>query len=413
MTKTVRVQLLVFVAVALLGVAYVGAKYVRLDTLLGIGEYKVTLDLPHTGGIFRNAEVTYRGVPVGRVDDLDLTAQGVRVTLVLNSGGPKIPASARAVVANRSAIGEQYLDLQPDSGDGPYLKEGSAIRGAVTTPLPVNDLVKSINTFAASVPLDDLRTTVTELGKAFNGQGDNLQVVVASLNSFTDAWNAALPQTLKLIKDGRVVLNTQAAQAQSIEQFASGLDQVSAQLRASDSDIRRLIGTGKQGSDQIDKLLDESGPALTADLTNLRTALQAISPKAWAIKPLLQDLPGLSLGPSSTAPGDGTTHFGLVLELNNPPACTQGYEGTQRIIAEMKAKNPNFDDERDEFPFNANAKCTVPQGSVTDVRGGSRAELADPKIAQPWDNKPKTMPDTLNLQPLASQMAALIGVHPK
>lgn len=404
--------MVVFVILALLGVTFVGAKYVRLNQLVGFGYYTVHAELPQTGGLFPNAMVSYRGVPVGRVGDIDLAADGVVAQLRIDSGTPKIPASTKAVVANMAAIGEQYIDLQPDNDASPYLSDGSTIKTG-SVPLSVTDLLASAESFAGSIPLDDLHTTVAELGRAFNGHGDDLKTVVDSLNEFTEEWQASLPQTIALIRDSRIVLETQAAQAGSIRTFANGLDELSAQLRASDQDLRRLIGAGPPFAHSVDQLLIDSGPALTTDLTNLRVALAAISPKAWAVKPLLQGLPILSLGPSSTAPGDGTTHFGLVLETNNPPPCTQGYEGTKAILAAMKARNPDFDDTRDEFPFNANARCTVPQGNPTDVRGGARAELADPALRQPWDSTPKTMPDTLNLQPLASQLAPLLGVTTK
>ena len=38
-------------------------------------------DFPDSGGIFTNAEVTYRGVTVGKVGQLHLIANGVRVDL--------------------------------------------------------------------------------------------------------------------------------------------------------------------------------------------------------------------------------------------------------------------------------------------------------------------------------------------
>ena len=277
----------------------------------------------------------------------------------------------------------------------------------------MQDLLASVNTLASTTDLKALSTTVTELGKAFDGQGDNLRVLIDSLNKFSVTGADALPQTVELIKDAQTVLQTQVDQGSDIRQFSDGLDKVAAQLRANDPDIRRLIGTGTDAGNAVGKLLQESGAPLTKDLANLRTVLLAVSPKYFALKPLLQMLPLLSIGGSATAPGDGTTHFGLVLETNNPPACTLGYEGTQKILAQMKAQNPNFDDTRDDFPFNKDAKCTVPQGNPTDVRGGARAQLADPSVPQPWDNKPKTDPDKLNLTPVATQLATLIGVTPK
>ncbi|WP_406233567.1 MCE family protein [Nocardia sp. NBC_01009] len=412
MTRLVRNQLILFVVVAVVGVVLVSAKYIRLDNMLGFGLYTVKVETAQTGGIYKGAEVTYRGVPVGRVGDLELTDKGVVMNLVIDSSSPDIPASAKAVVANRSAIGEQYLDLQPDSDRGPYLREGSVITSA-TTPVSIEELIGSVDSFTSSVDLAALNTTVTELGKAFNGKGDDLQVFVDSLNKFTVTFNETLPQTIQLIKDGRIALGTQAEQDGAIRRFSNGLDLLTAQLRSSDPDLRRLIGTGTDASDQIGALLSESGPALTEDLANLRQLLQSISPKFYALRPLLIMLPSLSIGASSTAPGDGTTHFGLVLEANNPPACTLGYEGTQRILEQMKRENPDFDDTRDEFPFNRDAKCTVPFGNPTAVRGGARADLADPSIVQPWDSNPKTDPEKLNLNPIAVQMATLLGVTPK
>ncbi|WP_431956362.1 MCE family protein [Nocardia lijiangensis] len=412
MTRLVRNQLIVFVVIAVVGVVFVGAKYIRLDHMLGFGQYDVRVDAEQTGGIYPGAEVTYRGVPVGRVGDVALTDEGVSMTLVIDSDSPRIPASAKAVVANRSAIGEQYVDLQPDSDLGPYLKDGSVIEGA-QLPISVEKLVSSVDHFTRTVDLEALNTTVTELGKAFDGKGDDLRVFLQSLNEFTTTFHETLPQTIQLIRDGRVVFATQAEQGAAIRRFSDGLDKLTAQLRSSDPAVRRLIGTGTDAGEQLGALLDESGGALTEDLANLRVLLQGISPKFYALRPLLQMLPQLSLGASATAPGDGTSHFGLVLETNNPPACTVGYEGTQRILEQMKAQNPDFDDTRDEFPFNKDAKCLVPFGNPTAVRGGERAELADPSIVQPWDENPKVDPEKLNLNPIAVQLATLMGVTPK
>ncbi|MBJ8347953.1 MCE family protein [Antrihabitans sp. YC2-6] len=412
--RVVKYQLIAFIVIAVVGIVFVGAKYVRLDNLLGFGQYEVDAKFPHGSGIYPDAEVTYRGVSVGRVGGMSLTEDGVSVTLLINSDAPDIPASTRAVIADRSAIGEQYVDLLPENSDGPYLHDGSVIEQTPdSTPVPVEDLLASVDRFAQSVPLTDLTTVVDELGTAFGGKGDDLQVLVDSLNDFTESAHEALPSITALIRDGRTVLDTQSDQADAVRTFSDGLEKLTMQLQASDPDVRRLIGTGLYASDQAGALLAESGPALTEDLTNLRELVETLAPTTFALRPLLQLLPTLSIGASATAPGDGTTHFGLVLETNNPPACTRGYEGTYAILEQMKAQNPNFDDTVDEFPFNKDATCTVPQGNPTAVRGAERAQFADPSIVQPWDSNPKTDPDKLNLTPIAVQLATLMGITPK
>ncbi|MFD6464040.1 MlaD family protein, partial [Streptomyces roseolus] len=149
MTRMVRVQLIAFLVIAVLGVVYVGARYIRLDHMLGFNQYTVRIEADRTGGAYKGAEVTYRGVAVGRVGDLSLTDDGVSIPLVIDDGAPKIPATAKAVVANRSAIGEQFVDLQPADDNGPYLQGGSVIHG-LDTPVPVEELVTSVDHFTST-----------------------------------------------------------------------------------------------------------------------------------------------------------------------------------------------------------------------------------------------------------------------
>ena len=115
-TRSTKLKLVAFAALAVLGMAYLGFNYVGLDRALLGGGYEVAADFRDSGGIFVNAEVTYRGIEVGRVTDMELTDDGVRVRLRIDPGTDPIPADTDAVVATRSAVGEQYVMLRP-TGD--------------------------------------------------------------------------------------------------------------------------------------------------------------------------------------------------------------------------------------------------------------------------------------------------------
>lgn len=412
MTKVVKWQLIIFVIVGVVAIAYVGATYASLPRLVGIGSYTVKAEFADSGGIFTNGEVTYQGVPVGRVGALTLQPDGVQVELILDSGGPKIPDSATAVVANRSAIGEQYVDLRPKNNDGPYLKDNSVITDTQVPP-PLQDVLRSAVDFTGSVPVDDLHTVITELGNAFNGNAENLRSLVDSLANLSRAGLDNLPQTISLIRNSDTVLGTQAEQSDEILTFSRNLELVTETLQASDPAIRRLLTTGTTSATQISKLIQDSGDDITTVVRNLAEDVRTVAPTFYGISPALALLSAVSSTSLTFTPGDGTIHFGIVLEVNNPPACTVGYEGTQAIIAEQKRINPDFDINYDDFPFNTEASCQVAQGNPTDVRGAERAQFADPNTPQPWDDNPKKMPDTLNLNPIATQIAVLLGVRPK
>ncbi|MCX2967263.1 MCE family protein, partial [Gordonia aquimaris] len=262
-----------------------------------------------------------------------------------------IPASSAAVVANRSAIGEQYVDLQPTSSQGPYLENGSVITDT-SVPPELEDVVASAIDFTSSIPVDDLHTVITELGKAFDGRANDLTRLTDSLSKLSRAGYDSLDETISLIQNSDVVLATQAEQSDAILSWSRNLDVVTATLAAADPDLRRLLSTGTASATQISTLLQDSGGDISTVVKQLASTVRTIEPTAFAISPTFAMLSLLSAGAHSPAPGDGQIHFGVVLETNNPAACTRGYEGTQAMVDRLKREDPSFDIRYDDFPFN-------------------------------------------------------------
>ncbi|MBT2506905.1 MCE family protein [Streptomyces sp. ISL-98] len=372
-TRTVKAQLLAFSLVTALGVSYVGVEYTGLvDRVLDRG-YTVRADFADSGGIYSGAEVTYRGVPVGRVGDLRLTGSGgVSVALQLE-GSPQIPADTLAVVANRSAVGEQYVDLQPRAEGGPYLHDGGAIaRRNTRVPVPTTDLILSLDRLVNSVDKQDLRITVDELGKAFAGTGPHLTRLVDSGNDLVESASDSLPQTISLIEDSRKVLKTQADKGSAIKSFSSDLADLTAQLKSSDGDLRALMGNGTSAAQQMNSLLKSNEPHLPVLLGNLISGGQITVARLPGVEQTLVTFPVVVAGSHTVIPGDGTTHFGMVVNADDPPPCRQGYK-TQR-------RDPSDTTNR---PANTDARCTAPRGGDTSVRGAQNAPGAGSPTGRP------------------------------
>ncbi|MFI9813250.1 MCE family protein [Saccharothrix variisporea] len=365
MTARTRLQIIAFVLIALVGVSYVGARYVGLGRAFGATGYVVKMQLADSGGVFTNAEVTYRGVTVGRVGQMRLTADGIEVDLDIDPDAPRISADLEAVVANRSAVGEQFVDLRPRGEDGPYLAAGSVIpRSATKTPPPVDGLLTNLDAFAKSVPTDSLRTVVDELDQAFNGTGPDLQVLLDNTRVFTEAATQNLPQTKALINDGLVVLTTQASQGSSIRSFSGDLRALAETLKNRDADLRALIGISPQAAEQLSALLRETGPNLGVVLANLLTTGNILVTRLDGLEQIAVTYPIAVGGGFSVAKGDGTgAHFGLALNVFDPPPCTVGYEGTR--IRQGTDTSP--------VGLNAGAYCALAPGSATSVRGAQNA----------------------------------------
>jgi phospholipid/cholesterol/gamma-HCH transport system substrate-binding protein len=363
-SRTVKLQLAAFAAVTALGVSYVGAEYAGLGERIMDRGYTVHVDFADSGGVFSGAEVTYRGVPVGRVGGLRLSgADGVAVDLRI-TGGSRIPADTLAVVANRSAVGEQYVDLQPRTATGPYLHDGSTIaRRDTRTPLPTTELILSLDRLVNSVGKKDLKVTVDELGSAFAGTGPDLTRLVDSGNSLVDAAERNLPQTIGLIENSRTVLKTQADKGSAIRSFSHDLADLSATLKDRDADIRHLMDNGVSASHELDALLKDNSSALPVLLGNLISGGQVVVARLPGVEQALVTFPAVVAGSFTVLPGDNTAHFGLVVNADDPPPCRQGYGTTQR-------RDPADTADR---PANTQARCTAPRGSKTSVRGAQNA----------------------------------------
>jgi phospholipid/cholesterol/gamma-HCH transport system substrate-binding protein len=328
-SRLARLQVLVFAVVSLLGVGFVGFRYVGLGQRLFGGDYLVHADFAQAGGIFPNAPVTFRGVPVGQVDSVSLHGNGVRVDLRLHPGTP-VPASLHAVVAQRSAVGEQYVDLRPDTDSGPYLRDGDLIPlGRSGTPLPVETLLANLDALVRSVGIEQLTVLIDELGTAFESNGTALRQILDASHELLESANAYLPQTQALIRDGATVLDTQLASANAIRQWAAGLARLTAALRGADPDLRRLLTAGPPALDQLVGLLRDLDPTIGTLLGNLITVNGVAARRLPGLEQILVEYPIVVSGGFTVAPGDGTAHFGLVVNLNNPPACQYRQGGTQ------------------------------------------------------------------------------------
>jgi len=376
LTLLTRTKVAVFVVLAVVVLAYTGIRYANVGRFFGVpGYYVVKVDLAQAGGLYTDAGVTYRGVTVGRVGSLSLTGSGVRADLDIDNSAPKIPADTQAVVADLSAVGEQYLDLRPATSSGPYLTAGDMISEADTqVPPPVTGLLTNVDALARSLPTASLQTVVNELYQGFNGQGQDLQKLLDDFSDYTRAANANITPTSELISEGQQVLATQQEDSGDIESFASSIDLLARQLQSSDPDLRALIAAAPKAAEQVSELLNENDPDLGLTLANLLTTSQLADSRQPALEELLSALPAVAAIGDTVVTKDGA-NFGLTLTFFNPLPCTNGYQGT--TIRNGTDTKPGT--------LNVNAACDSPASTGIDVRGSAHAPSggAVPPAAKP------------------------------
>ena len=192
-----------------------------------------------------------------------LTGTGVLVDLGIEDDVDQIPSDVVAVVANRSAVGEQYVDLEPRTDQGPFLADDSLIgRDDTRTPIAPTTLLVDLDALVNSVDKRDLRTVVSELGAAFYDAGPDLRTIIDSGNSFIDAAAAEIDTTRRLIRNTSTALDTQLGSESAITSFARDLRLFSGTLAASDDDLRDVIDDGGAAARSVRQLVADNADEL-------------------------------------------------------------------------------------------------------------------------------------------------------
>jgi phospholipid/cholesterol/gamma-HCH transport system substrate-binding protein len=363
LTRFVRIQLAIFAIVGIIGIIAMVLFYIQLPTLLGIGRMTVTLELPATGGLYRFSNVTYRGVQVGKVTAVALTANGAKATLSLGTS-PKIPANLQADVLSVSAVGEQYVDLRPRTDSAPYLRDGSVIAMRDTTiPQAVGPMLDQVNALIKSLPKNKIGQLLDESFQAFNGAGYDLGSLSDSTSRISADANSVVDRTRALTEDTGPLLDSQAKTADSVRTWARSLAGISDVVATDDSRVRTLLQNGPGAADEASRLFEQIKPTLPVLLANLTTIGQIGVTYHPSLEQLLVLLPP-SVAYRDTAASfnhpDGWSKGDFSFTVDDPPICTVGF------LPQNQWRSPA---DTSDIDTPDGLYCKLPQDSPLSVRG--------------------------------------------
>lgn len=277
----------------LLVVLAVGVTYVLLG-VVGIDprndRRQVTINLTQSGGLLDRSEVTFRGVPVGKIKDIRLRPGGVSVDVLIDENA-KIPADTDVVIAGLSAAGEQYLDFRPHTDSGPFLADGAVIEERRTTlPTPFAELMVHLNQFSSQIDPKQLDVVVTELAKAFSGVGPDLAKILDGGDYLLAGLEGVLPETIRLLDNGRIMLNTASDLQPQLGRLAAAGTTLGGVLREADPSVRALLDKAPGALDLVDGLIKENKPTMAALLGDLSTVSEVVALRLPGLGALLPDM---------------------------------------------------------------------------------------------------------------------------
>lgn len=370
LTRRIRIQLAIFAALILVGLWAVFGYYYQLPSrFFAVGVYTVSVQLSQANTLYDGGNVTYRGVHVGRINEVRLTDTGAEAVLQLDSG-TNIPSDLTIEVHSVSAVGEQYLSLLPRNGNSPPLKDGDVIPADRTTfPPDINALLAATNRGLDAIPRDNLRTVVDEAYTAVGGLGPEMSRLVNSATTLASDARKNLDSIVTVIDESKPLLDSQVESSDSIQAWAGNLAAITKQLQTNDTAVQGILQNGPQALAETQALLDRLQPTLPIVLANLVSVGEVAVTYRDNLEALLVLLPqGAAAIQAIQVPNKNTNQdykgafLDFNLNINLPPPCTTGSFPIQQMRA------PSFEDSPDRPA--GNVYCRIPQDSnLTAVRG--------------------------------------------
>ncbi|EUA73779.1 mce related family protein [Mycobacteroides abscessus subsp. bolletii 1513] len=206
-------------AVLLIAIGYLTVGALRVSPFSGT--YRVKVQLPESGGLLPHQDVALRGVKIGTVQSLDITQQGVDAVAEIQSKY-KIPVSAKVRVTGLSPAGEQYINFEGVSDQGPFLKDGAVISQGAQVPVTLAKLLADADGLLAQVDPKKLELIKKELSLSKEGPR-KLTEIIDGGTFLLNTLDSVLPETTSILRSSRVVLTLASDKNSGIQATANEL----------------------------------------------------------------------------------------------------------------------------------------------------------------------------------------------
>jgi phospholipid/cholesterol/gamma-HCH transport system substrate-binding protein len=364
LTRFIKRQLVIFSILTAVALLVLGWYYLRIPTLVGIGQYDLKAELPASGGLYPTANVTYRGITIGKVTAVEPTQKGAEATMSIDSSY-KIPLDSVANVHSVSAVGEQYLDLVSQGKAHGFFQPGQTMTHG-TVPSEIGPALDTANRGLTVLPKDKIGQLLDETAEAVGGLGPALQRLVDSTQAIVGDFKTNINQVDDIIQNSAPILDSQATSRSAIEQWAHNLNILGGEAAQTDSHLKSALSQAAPTADQINSVFSDVRESLPQTLANTEIVFDMLKRYHPGVEQLLVFLPQLgSIVQAISAPyeKDRMAALDLSLAINYPPPCLTGF---------LPAPEWRAPADTSIAPLRENNYCRIPQDFQANVVRGAR-----------------------------------------
>jgi ABC-type transporter Mla subunit MlaD len=291
--------------------------------------YRVDVHFDEASQVAVESDVRISGVSVGKVKAIELGDDGLAdTTLEIDPKYAPIPSNTKAMLRQKTLLGETYVELTPGNKDAPPLPEGGTLPvGQVSDAVQLDEIFRAFDEPTRAA----FQTWMADAAVSFRGRGADLNAALGNLDPFAERADDLLrildSQRLavkKLLADGGATFDAISKQPGQLRSLIQNTESVFSTTAARDTEIRQLfqvlptfLDESKLTLERLDRFSADTNPLVT----QLRPVARQLSGTFLALKRLSPELKRFFTGlrPVIQRAEPGFSSLRTVLDDDLPP----------------------------------------------------------------------------------------------
>jgi phospholipid/cholesterol/gamma-HCH transport system substrate-binding protein len=264
--------------------------------------YRVTVGFPEATQLAQEADVRISGVRVGRVKKKEPNPQtGLTDTeLEIDARYAPIPADTRAILRQKTLLGETYVELSPGTSGAAKAEDGGKLRaGQVSETVELDEILRGFDPETRA----RFSTWFDQAGVAVKGNAEYLNDALALLTPFAEDTDEVLKvlrqqsgATQRFVRDTGYVFDALSERKGQLRELIRNSNRTWEAIASRDAqlaDTFRVFPTflreSRATTERLTRFADDTDPLIT----QLRPAARELSPTLIDLDALSPDLKGL------------------------------------------------------------------------------------------------------------------------
>jgi virulence factor Mce-like protein len=288
----------------------------------------------------QEADVRISGVNVGRVKKIELGDDGrTDATIELDDKYAPIPQDTRAILRQKTLLGETYVELTPGTKTAPDIPEGGKLETAQVAPtVELDEILRAFD----KKTRESFQAWQQDLGKGIEGEGEGFSEFLGVLPAFAEDTNRVIKilnsqerAVREGIKNTGVVFDALTERGDQLSQWIDNSDQLLTTTGRRDDQIRALFRA-------FPTFIDESNSTLRAlgrYADNTEPVLRALTPAAGQLSNVLTQ--GARIAPNFEQFFIGLNRV-IPASVKGLPASSRFLDDTRNLFVQLDPTLRNF-----------------------------------------------------------------------